>query len=102
MPFSSLSAKGIYSVEQFLPNPQYRYGTNYAEDEVGKIPLAQQFYIQQITDEGAGIAADDTDDQIHAASLAFTAHNAVGNVADEDACEYRPRSKNYDMIKHKL
>jgi hypothetical protein len=88
------------SVEQFLPNPQDRNCTNYAEDEVGKIALAQQFYVQQITDKSAGIAANDTYEQVHAASLTLTAHNTVGNVADEYACEYRPRSKYYDMVKH--
>ena len=88
------------SVEQFLPNPQDRNCTNYAENEVGKIALAQQFYVQQITDKCAGIAADDTYEQVHAASLTLTAHNTVGNVADEYACEYRPRSKNNDMTKH--
>ena len=44
-------------IEEFLPNPQYRYGANDAEDEVGKITLAKQFYVQQIADDGAGIYA---------------------------------------------
>ena len=40
-------------IEELLPNPQYRYGANDAEDEVGKITLAKQFYVQQIADDGA-------------------------------------------------
>ena len=28
-------------VEQFLPNPQHGYGTNYTEDEVGEIAFAK-------------------------------------------------------------
>ena len=44
-------------IEEFLPNPQYRYGANDAEDEVGKITLAKQFYVQRSADDGAGIYA---------------------------------------------
>jgi hypothetical protein len=47
-------------IEELLPNPQYRYGANDAEDEVGKITLAKQFYVQQIADDGAGITAHNT------------------------------------------
>ena len=34
------------TIEELLPNPQYRYGANDAENEVGKITLAKQFYVQ--------------------------------------------------------
>ena len=44
-------------IEEFLSNPQYRYGTNDAENEVGKITLAKQFYVQRSADDGAGIYA---------------------------------------------
>ena len=44
-------------IEEFLPNPQYRYGANDAEDEVGKITLAKQLNVQQTADDGAGIYA---------------------------------------------
>ena len=44
-------------IEEFLPNPQYRYGANDAENEVGKITLAKQLYVQQTADDGAGIYA---------------------------------------------
>lgn len=42
-------------IEKLLPNPQYRYGTNDAENEVGKITLAKQLNVQQIADDGTGI-----------------------------------------------
>ena len=44
-------------IEELLPNPQYCYGANDAENEVGKITLAKQFYVQQTADDGAGIYA---------------------------------------------
>ena len=44
-------------IEEFLSNPQYRYGTNDTENKVGKITLAKQFYVQQTADDGAGIYA---------------------------------------------
>jgi len=36
------------------------------------------------------ITANNANDKVHAASFALTAHNAVGNVADENTCEYWP------------
>lgn len=44
-------------IEEFLSNPQYRYGTNDTENKVGKITLAKQFYVQRSADDGAGIYA---------------------------------------------
>lgn len=35
-------------IEKLLPNPQYRYGTNDTEDEIGKITLAKQLNVQQM------------------------------------------------------
>ena len=44
-------------IEKLLPNPQYRYGANNAENEVGKIALAKQLNVQQTADDGTGIYA---------------------------------------------
>lgn len=43
-----------------------------------------------MTDESPNITAYNANDKVHAASLALTAHNTVGNVADENTCEYGP------------
>ena len=43
-----------------------------------------------MTDESPYITAYNANDKVHAASLALTAHNTVGNVADENTCEYGP------------
>ena len=71
-------------IEKLLPNPQYRYGANDAEDEVGKITLAKQLNVQQTADDGTGITAYNTYEEIHTTSFSFTAHNAVGNIANEN------------------
>ena len=78
-------------IEELLPNPQYRYGANDAEDEVGKITLAKQFYVQQIADDGAGITAHNTYEEVHTTSFAFAAHDAVGNIANENSRKDWPR-----------
>ena len=85
-----LYQSSAYSIKQFLPNPQYCYSTNDAEHEVGEIAFAKQFYVQQMADESTSIAANDTDDKVHAASFPLTTHNAVGDIAYQDACQYRP------------
>ena len=84
--------------KQFLPKPQYRYGTNNAEYKVGEITFAKQFNVQQMADECTGIAAYDANDKIHAASFAFTAHDAVGNIANKNACQYWPSRKICNML----
>ena len=76
--------------ENLLPDPEHHYGTNHAEHEVGEIALAQQFDVQQVADECACITAHDPHDEVHAAALAFAAHDAVGHIADDDTCQYRP------------
>ena len=85
-------------IEEFLPNPQYCYGANDAENEVGKITLAKQFYVQQTADDGAGITAHDTDEEVHTTSFAFTVHNTVGNVANENTCKDWPRCEICNMF----
>ena len=82
-----------HSTKQLLPNPQHGYSTNYAEDEVREIAFAKQLDVQQVTDESTNVTADDTHNKVHAASLAFTAHNAIGNITDENASQYRPSRK---------
>ena len=79
-----------HSIKQFLPNPQDGDSTNYAEDEVSEIAFAKQFDVQQMADEGSHIAADDAHEEVHAASFTFTAHDAIGNITDENASQYRP------------
>ena len=69
---------------------QYCYGTNYAKHEISKIAFAKQLYVQQMADEGADIASNDANDKVHTASVAFAAHDAVGNVAYKNTCQYRP------------
>ena len=51
-----------------------------------------------MTDEGAYIATNDAYDKVHAASLTFATHNAIGYVAYQDACENRPSCKICDMF----
>ena len=55
-PFHCDHGHGIKVGENVFIN----YGANDAEDEVGKITLAKQFYVQQIADDGAGITAHNT------------------------------------------
>ena len=51
-----------------------------------------------MTDEGADIAANDADDEVHTATLTLSTHNAVSDVAYQDACENRPSRKICDML----
>ena len=90
------------TASKFLPQPQHRYRTNDTEHEIGEIALSKQFNIQQVADESSDITADDTDKKVHATSFALTAHKAVGNVANENAREYRPCRKICNVIKHNL
>ena len=85
-------------IKQFLPDPQYGNSPDYAEYEIGKIAFPQQFYVQQMTDERADVATDDTDDKVHAAALTFATHNTIGNVSHQNTCEYRPSCKICDML----
>ena len=85
-------------IEKLLPNPQYRYGTNDAENKVGKIPLAKQLNVQQTADEGTGITAYNTYEEIHTTSFSFTAHNAVGNIANENTSKDWPRCEICNMF----
>ena len=55
-----------------------------------------------MANKGADIAANDTDDKVHTTSFALTTHNAVGNVAYQDACQNRPGCEIFDMFKHKF
>lgn len=50
-------------------------------DEVSDIAFTQQFDVQQMADESTYITANDTNNQVHAATLTFATHNTVGNVA---------------------
>ena len=84
--------------KQFLPKPQHRYCTNNAEYEVGEIALTQQFYIQEVADKGSGVTAYDANDKVHTASFALTTHNAVGNVANKNTCQYRPSREICNMF----
>ena len=59
-------------IEKLLPNPQYRYGTNDTEDEIGKITFAKQLNVQQTADDGTGITAYNTYEEIHTTSFSFS------------------------------
>lgn len=90
----------FYLIKQLLPYPQDGDCADDAEDEVSEIAFAKQLDIQQIADESTSIAAYDSYDKIHTTTLALTAHNAVCYVANEDTCEYRPRRKICNVLKH--
>ena len=96
--WASLTILFTFLVKQFLPDPQYGNSPDYAEHEISEITLPQQFYVQQMTDERADVATDDTDNQVHTAPFALTTHNAVGHVADEKTCKYRPGCKISNML----
>ena len=51
-----------------------------------------------MADECTGIAADDSNNKVHAASFALTAHDAVGNVANKNASQYRPSREFYKVF----
>ena len=53
-----------------------------------------------MTDKGACIAAYYANEKIHTASFAFTAHKAIGDITDEDACKYRPSREICYVFKH--
>ena len=53
-----------------------------------------------MTDESAGITADDAHDEIHATTLALAAHQAVGDISDEDARDDGPRREICYVIQH--
>ena len=84
--------------KQFLPEPQHSYSTDYAEYEVGEIAFTHKFNVQQMADECTGITTNDANDKIQAAPLAFTAHNAVGNITDNDASQYWPSREICNML----
>ena len=69
-------------IKYLFPNPQECYSANGAKDEVGEIALAKQFDVQQMADKGANITAYDANDKVHAASFAFTTHDAVSNITN--------------------
>ena len=69
-------------IKDFLPKPQHNHSTSHAEYEVGEVAFAKQFDVQQAADERSGITAHDTNNKVHAASFAFAAHDAVGDVAN--------------------
>ena len=79
--------------KQLLPNPQHGDCTGNAKHEVGEKALAKQLDVQQMADECSYITANDAYDEVHATSFSLTAHNAVGNVADENTYEYWPSGK---------
>jgi hypothetical protein len=51
-----------------------------------------------MADECSYITANDAYDEVHATSFALTAHNAAGNIADENTCEYWPSGKICNMF----
>ena len=71
-----------YLIKYLFPNPQEGYSANGAKYEVGEIALAKQFDVQQMADKGTYITANDADDKVHAASFAFTTHDAVSNITN--------------------
>src|SRR5574344_1875285 len=86
--------------KQLLPQPQHDYRADDAEDKVLQVSGSEELHIKQRTDEGTDITAHNTNNQVHTASLALTAHNAVGNIADNNTCQYRPCRKFCNMFKH--
>ena len=85
-------------IEKLLPNPQYRYGTNDTADEIGKITFAQQLNVQQTADDGTGITAYNTYEELHTTSFSFTAHTAVGNIANDNTSKAWPRCATCTML----
>ena len=49
-------------------------------------------------DNGTDITAHNTYEEVHTASFAFIAHNAVGNIANENTCKDWPRCEICNMF----
>ena len=62
------------------------------------ITLAKQLNVQQTADDGTGITAYNTYEEIHTTSFSFTAHNAVGNIANENTSKDWPRCEICNMF----
>jgi hypothetical protein len=43
-----------------------------------------------VADKSSGVTANNTYDKVHAASFALTAHDAIGNITNKNASQYRP------------
>ena len=61
--------KLYFLIKQLLPNPKHRHSSDHTKHEVREIALAEQLYIQQMGDEGAGITAHYAHDEVHAGIL---------------------------------
>lgn len=68
---------------QFPPYPQDDDRSYDARYKIEQITGPFKIDIQQVTDERAGITADDTDNEIQAASFSLAAHYPVGNVTNQ-------------------
>jgi len=94
---SQVQSLPILLIKHFLPYPKYCHRTNHAKHEIREVAFAEQLYIQQMGNECTSIAADYAHDEVHATALALTAHDAVGYVTDEYACQYGPGCKFCDV-----
>ena len=82
-------------VKEFLPDPEHDDSAEEAEDEVLEVAGAKKVDVEERPDETTGVAARDTHD---AAAFAFATHDAIGNVAYQDARQYRPSRKLSDVF----
>ena len=63
-----------------------------------EVTRTQQLHVEQRTDKRSCITADDANDKVHATSLALATHDAVGNIANDDACDDGPRRELCQMV----
>jgi hypothetical protein len=85
-------------IEKLLPDPKDHNGTKNTEDEVGDVSLAEERDVEQVANECTSIAAHDAYNKVHATSLALAAHDAIGDVTNENACKDGPGGKICNMF----
>ena len=83
----------LLSSKNDSPNPEDQDSTGHTKDEVGDVSLAEERDVEQVANECTSIAAHDAYNDVHATSLAFAAHDAIGDVTNENACKDGPGGK---------
>lgn len=84
------SETSLFLSRELVPKPQDGDRSYDAENKILKVSGSGEIDVEKRADERPDIASHNSDKEIHATSLALTAHDAVGNVADDYASEYRP------------
>ena len=85
---------------KFVPKPKDGYRAYDTEHKILKVSCSCEIDIKKRADKRPDITSYNSDEEVHATSFALPAHDTVGNVADNNTCEYRPSGELRNMVKH--